>query len=449
MASPRICSRDDSISGPDLFSHVTSVAHALFSLNFSAGSSIGIYADLSLSGLLLTMASIRLGLKTALCPLREPNAVIEAWLKELGITSLVSSVKGAPDLVAPTRCYFLNDLMVNRATSEALPDSGGDFFSINRTSGTSAKPKSAFISGIAHLASAKAVNDFFSFHAQDMWALSLPFSHVSGLSIVFRALQSGGGIYLIRDYHELLQAIRSDQLSHCSLVPAQVKRLLAENVSLSHLKAVVVGGDTLMPALRDQALARSWPLYECYGLTETASMIAVSKSSSPASRLEILPHARMILSNEEIFVSGQSLFSGYWEGGQLRLPLSNEGFFPTGDIYGGKDFNQLHIIRRKNNRIVSGGENIQAEEIEAVLEEHPAISSAVVLGIPDEQWGERPIAYIRWHKEPIAPVEILSFLEAKLARFKWPDRFLTWPADLEGSLKKPRRLLLDHYQQNI
>lgn len=442
MKLPRLLAEDKELLSSEHSLLQKKIAKALAASSFK-DESIAVFADLSISGVLLSIASIKLGLKVAFCSVREPYAVTEQWLKELGIKTLVSTVKDALNFINIPQQFFFDDL-INTKSHLDLPNNDANFVSITRTSGTKAKPKSAIIKGSAHQKSAEAVNSYFDFDESSTWLLSIPLNHVGGLAILFRALNSLGSVYVASNHKELVSGIISKQISHCSLVPAQVHRLLAEEVDLSSLKAVIVGGDRLAPFLREQALSRFWPLYECYGMTETASMIAVSRSQNP--KLEILPHAEVILANDgEILVRGNSLFSGYYEEEKIILPFTSEGYFKTGDIYDAQKFDQLNIIYRKNNRIISGGENIQAEEIESVLEEHPAISDAAVIGVPDERWGERPVAYIKWQKEPALVLDINRYLRTKLASFKCPDMLLSWPTELLSSLKKPRQQLLDHY----
>jgi O-succinylbenzoic acid--CoA ligase len=197
----------------------------------------------------------------------------------------------------------------------------------------------------------------------------------------------------------------------------------------------------LMPKEREQALALSWPIFESYGLTETASMVMVKDT--------ILPHAEIALAFDgEILVKGQSLFAGYLNNAQRNLTLDSDGYFATGDL-GARDFaGQLYVSGRKNNRIISGGENIQAEEVEAILEEHEAVHSALVIAEADALLGHRPIAYLKWREQPVAISELKSYLKERLAGYKCPIAFLDWPKEIEVSFKKPRRQLYLYHQYN-
>jgi O-succinylbenzoic acid--CoA ligase len=212
--------------------------------------------------------------------------------------------------------------------------------------------------------------------------------------------------------------------------------LLQDELDLSFLSALIVGGDALGNQDRKEALARGWPLFETYGMCETASMVAVKKSSEAFTT--ILPHAEINFGEDgEIKVKASSLFAGYIADNKLDICLDNNNYFATGDISAPDKFNYLEISR-KYNRIISGGENIQAEEIERVLEKNTNIESCVVIGIPDEKLGSRPVAFIKYNKI-IADHEIYEFLARYLAPYKWPVRFINWPLDAPDGFKKPRR----------
>ena len=141
-------------------------------------------------------------------------------------------------------------------------------------------------------------------------------------------------------------------------MPAQLKRLINENVDFSHLKALITGGDALKPQDRLMALAKGCKLYESYGMCETASMIAVRESNNN-NPITILAHAEIKISRDhEIFVKASSLFSGYWSQGKLTQNLCEDGYFATGDLATSENLAQLELILRKNNRIISWWVNI-------------------------------------------------------------------------------------------
>jgi O-succinylbenzoic acid--CoA ligase len=435
---PKITTHNLRYSSLEVENLVTCFAASLMQLNFDRKKNIAFLLDISLNSVVLVLAAVRLGLKVAFCSSREPDLVTNNWLLDLDINILIISGDYKILLNNNIIIYSLENI-INNNISE-IPDQSQDFVSYIRTSGTTSEPKSALISFEAHRHSALSVSSYFNFDSQQCWALSLPIYHVSGLSIIFRALLQDAEIYIAAHHQALLTALSARAISHCSLVPAQLKRLLNENVDLSALSALITGGDALKLKDRERALAQSCALYESYGMCETASMIAVKNSQY--NKTTILAHADIKISEDhEILVKSTSLFSGYWSQGILTRNLNHDGYFPTGDKATLESFSTLDLIHRKNNRIISGGENIQAEEIEQLLEQHEAILECVVVAKADAEMGARPVAFIKWLNQPLGDHELYNFLAPQLASFKHPVSFLSYPLDTPESLKKPRRWL--------
>ena len=141
----------------------------------------------------------------------------------------------------------------------------------------------------------------------------------------------------------------------------------------------------------------------------------------------------------EICVGGKTLFRGYWTNGSCQQPFTADGFFRTGDIgkIDGNGF--LHVTGRKDNMFISGGENIQPETIEAALNECPGVRQSLVVPVPDNEFGQRPVAFVETDT-PLNEVKILDFLAKKLARFELPLHIFPWPQLPDsGGIKLSRR----------
>lgn len=388
---------------------------------------IGLWAELSQNGAELVKNAILQKLCVVLCPLRDPEVLIGSWLKELGVKKLIYSDE-RPKLADSFNSYSLNDFL-----AESF-DKNSQFSSIIRTSGTTGIAKNVLLKESAHLASARSVVQYFSLNQESLWPLSMPLYHVSGLSIIFRALEAGASILVAKDHEELKQSL-DNKVTHLSLVPIQLKRLLDDGVALDKLQALVVGGDALPADLARRALLAGCPLFETYGLSETASMVWVKDARFNKGKL--LPHAQMKIAKDgEILVGGQSLFAGYVE---KDLIHSSKRFFSTGDVIEGEMYD-LKIIGRKSNRIICGGENIQLEEIELAIKSYPGVEDCVVVGKPDS-FGMRPKAFIKWEGEPLDE-ELYIYLLKCLASFKVPKNFDTWPNDIPIGIKSSRQRFL-------
>lgn len=434
----RITTPTQNLSANEVSNRVTPISQAL-SVSKTENGVIGLYADLSVEGVMLVLAALRARMKVAICSLREPSATLNAWLKEIGVTTLVSSNKGFESDSFIQHLTFddmLTSVQINNS-DVTFSSACSRMVTIMRTSGTTGQPKSAVISLAAHCASAKAVNEYFSYSAQDTWALSLPLNHVSGLSIVVRSVLAKAAIYVAKNQEELRQGLVDKKITHLSVVPTQLKRLLDDGIDLSSVKKIIVGGDALPGKLLARARALGLPLFETYGLTETASMVWVKDSRTQ--QATVLPHAALKQADDgEILVSGESLFDGYLnQAGETSRTLV-DNFFATGDIAIVGTLNQLQLISRKSHRIIAGGENIQAEEIECLLESHPAVLECVVVGVLDDKFGMRPAAFIKWLSKPVSRENLTLYLRAQLSPIKVPKYFFDWPNNSDVGLKKPR-----------
>jgi o-succinylbenzoate---CoA ligase len=146
-----------------------------------------------------------------------------------------------------------------------------------------------------------------------------------------------------------------------------------------------------------------------------------------------LPHREVGISSDgEILVRGETLFAGYVEGAAIDRPLDADGWFHTGDLGGLSENGYLGVMGRKDNLFVSGGENIQPEEIEEALSNLEGVEEAVVVPIPDPEFGTRPVAFVRMPDATVEGEMLTRALEAVLPRFKIPVAFHGWPE--EGGL---------------
>jgi O-succinylbenzoic acid--CoA ligase len=214
--------------------------------------------------------------------------------------------------------------------------------------------------------------------------------------------------------------------------------LLEGDADLSGLKAVLLGGGPVSPSLVDRALSRGLPVHTSYGLTEMASQVTTTRPG--ASHEELLTAGRALAHREvrvsedgEILVRGETLLAGYVEDGGASLSTDGDGWYRTGDLGELDDRGYLRVTGRRDNLFVSGGENIQPEEIEASLLRLEGVEEAVVVPVPDPEFGERPVAFVRRGKGMGEPAREL---EKVLPRFKVPKTFHDWEGS--GGMKPDR-----------
>ncbi len=311
------------------------------------------------------------------------------------------------------------------------------------TSGSTGVPKAALHTFGNHHHSALGSNANIDLRPGDRWLHSLPMYHVGGLSILFRCLLVGATVALPRLGTTPARAIAGLGATHVSLVSTQLSRLLRESAGLGGLKAVLMGGGPVPPSLVDEALSRGLPVHTSYGLTEMASQVTTTPPGATPEELRtagrVLPNREVSISEEgEILVRGATLFAGYTEGEGLDLPLDADGWFHTRDLGELDEGGYLRVGGRMDNLFISGGENVQPEEIEEALCHLEGIDEAVVVPVPDEEFGARPVAFVRTD----GGVRNLSKeLEPVLPRFKIPISFHPWPEEARGGMKADRAAL--------
>jgi len=272
----------------------------------------------------------------------------------------------------------------------------------------------------------------------------LPLYHVGGLSILFRCLLARATVALPEPGAPLAEAIASLSATHVSLVSTQLSRLSREGADLGGLEAVLLGGGPIQASLVDEAFARRLPVHTSYGLTEMASQVTTTPRGASLKVLRtagrVLPNREVSISKEgEILVRGETLFAGYVEGEELDRPLDADGWFHTRDLGELDEDGYLRVRGRMDNLFISGGENIQPEEIEEALCRLEGIDEAVVVPVPDEEFGARPVAFVRMDDGELRDLE--RKLEPVLPRFKIPISFHPRPEEARAGMKADRAAL--------
>lgn len=316
------------------------------------------------------------------------------------------------------------------------------------TSGSSGTPKAVVHRLANHLASARGSAAFIPFDEECGWLLSLPLFHVGGYAILFRVFLAGASLVLDDRSRPLEARLEHQPITHLSLVPTQLWRLLARGFdpARTRLRELLLGGAAIPQPLVERLAAMGLTPKVSYGLSEMGSQVCTALPTRAGMVGRPLPGRELCIKGQEICVRGATLFAGYYRDGALELPLDEEGWFHTRDKGHLTPNGELVVEGRLDNLFISGGENIQPETIEQRLVDHPAIAQALVVPVPNDEWGQRPAAFIDWHGEPVPHAELAAWIRASLPGFMVPDHWLPWP-DLGGNLK-PSRQHLAHTARN-
>ncbi len=307
------------------------------------------------------------------------------------------------------------------------------------TSGSTGTPKAALHTLGNHVWNARGAAVNMPLSPSDAWLLALPLYHVGGLAILFRVLEAEASVAFGANTSAFAPGI-----SHVSLVATQLARLLREKTPPpASLRAILLGGSAIPASLLDECIARGLPVHTTYGLTEMASQVTTTPPGASRDALRssgrLLPHRDLRLAGGEIHVRGRTRFVGYQTPGGLVAPFDADGWYATGDLGHLDADGFLHVEGRRDFLFISGGENIQPEEIERALA-HAGVTQSIVVPVPDAEFGFRPVAFIA--PENLRGVAALrKTLEAVLPRFKIPVAFLPLPES--DGLKPDRKVLTE------
>ena len=321
------------------------------------------------------------------------------------------------------------------------------------TSGTTGQQKGVAITNRALYIHTLTAIPGFQVSDEDTLLHVVPLFHVNGWGTPQFLTAVGGKHVILRkvDFGEMLRLIEAEGVTKILGVPTIFNGLLQhpdlKKYDLSSLKEVIIGGApsplSLIETLEREIGCRA---YVGYGLTETTPFIVIAR---PKLHLQVdeamrqsyqvktgLPNVGVRLrvvdekgrevpaddkSIGEIIVRGNQVMKGYLKDQKATEDVIVNGWFHTGDMAVVDNEGYITIVDRKKDIIISGGENISSVEIEKVIQDHPAVFEVVVIGVPDEKWGEVPKAFIVLQPgEQATEEQIISFVREYLAGYKAP-----------------------------
>ncbi len=322
------------------------------------------------------------------------------------------------------------------------------------TSGTTGEPRGVMLSHRSLALHALSMLIAFQASDRDVQLHTIPLYHVNGWGTPQGITAVGGTHVMLRrfDPGEALRLVQAEGVTRIFAVPTMLQMLLEQlgstSYDLSTLELVDVGGAPLSAEVVKRAeAALGCQVIGGYGLTETSPIVALASSKQtladedePA-RLRRQATAGMPLVGVELAIvdvddrplpwDGQTVgevvvrsnvvTTGYWADGAATEEAFRNGWFHTGDLGTIDREGYLLIVDRKKDIIISGGENISSLQVERVLSEHPAVLECVVVGVPDQRWGEVPKAIVALRDNALATEEeLIDHCRARLSGFKIP-----------------------------
>ncbi|MXR42168.1 AMP-binding protein [Halobaculum sp. WSA2] len=341
----------------------------------------------------------------------------------------------------------------------------GDALVMLFTSGSTGKPKLVPLSMGNVLASATASAFRLGVLPDDRYLATLSLHHTGGIMPLYRATLYGTSVVLREtfDAGAAVDDIRRYDVTGVSLVPTMLSRMLDARGTLpDSLRAVLLGGAPASDALIERCRDFSVPVHPTWGMTEAASQIATARPREAFDRLGTVGRpllwADVTVRDEngarlpagetgELVVSGPSIAAEYYgDADATDAAVTEDGALRTGDVGYRDEDGYVYVLNRVDDRIISGGENVDPGEVAAAIREHPGVEDVAVAGLPDEEWGER-VAALVVPAEQAATAEdrptaaaIESFCRERLAGFKIPRTIAfaeALPRTVSGTVERP------------
>ena len=246
------------------------------------------------------------------------------------------------------------------------------------TSGSTGVPKRVLLSRRAVLASVAATARRLG--SEGRWALRLPASYVAGVQVITRSLVAG--------HEPVIEGWGEARFT--SLVPTQLHRMLdspADVEALAAMDVVLLGGGPIDPALRQRSGAAGIRVVATYGMAETCGGCVYDGRALDGVAVALGADGRVRL-------GGPTLFDGYDGDPAGTAAALVGGWFLTSDAGHLDEDGRLHVLGRLDDVVVSGGVNVPTPAVAARLREHPDIGDAAVVGVRDEEWGNRVVAFV-------------------------------------------------------
>jgi fatty-acyl-CoA synthase len=344
-----------------------------------------------------------------------------------------------------------------------------DLVSLNYTSGTTARPKGVMMTHRNCYLNAYNMLVHLGIRHEDVELWTLPMFHCNGWGGVYALTAVGGTHVILRtiDARIIYELIAREGVTFACMAPAVLRAILdyperARHPLHTRPRFTVAGAPPPAAFIERLETELGWEFLQIYGLTETAPLLTVSRPDHMTRADDWARRARAgvegigvelrVLDDDgqpvpkddatvgEICARSNVVFAGYWEQPDETARAIRDGWFHTGDLAVWDAVGNVHIVDRKKDVIISGGENISSSDVEDALYQHPAVQDCAVIGVPHEKWGETPKALVVLRAgHTLTPEALIAFCREHIAHFKCPTsvEFVSdLPRTATGKLQK-------------
>ncbi|GAA1606344.1 o-succinylbenzoate--CoA ligase [Kribbella sancticallisti] len=300
------------------------------------------------------------------------------------LSALTAVLDGTGTPFAPVPADPAAAERVRQAVAPDEPLESDDCAVILATSGSSGEPKGVMLSADALVASATATHDRLGGPGQ--WLLPMQPYFVGGLQVLTRSVIAGYAPVVLGESFSAAAEAMTGERRYTAMVPTQLARYLDRELeALRSFDAIVIGGASMSAELKARVRAEGVTAIPAYGMTETGSGCVYAG--------EPLNGTSVDFDDGRILIKGPTLFSGYRLRPELTAEVFRDGWFRTQDR-GRLVDGRLQVVGRLDDVVISGGVNVTLTAVQARLLEHPGVADAVVLGVPDAEWGSRVVAFV-------------------------------------------------------
>lgn len=324
---------------------------------------------------------------------------------------------------------------------------------LNYTSGTTGPPKGVLYTHRGAYLSAQANAQHYQLDGDSKYLWTLPMFHCNGWTMTWGATATASTHVCLRAVRQdaIWDAFEHENITHLCGAPIVASSIIESDRArpLDRPVRLITAASAPPPSVIEGLESLGITPTHVYGLTETYGPATINEPQDHWSELTSTERARLLArqgvpmlqnaqvaivdpagkqlpgdgqSQGEVVIRGNGVMAGYLDNPAATAEAFAGGWFHTGDIGVQHPDGYIQLMDRLKDIIISGGENISSIEVEGVLHSHPAVADAAVIGIADERWGERPVAYVVVDRE-VSSDALREHCRASLAGFKVPDAF--------------------------
>ncbi len=462
-----------SFTYPETNQRVNRLAHRLYSLGLSKGDKVAVFMENSIEIVEIFLATAKTGL--VIVPInfrlvaREVEYIVDnsdakAFFVDAEFTPVIDTVKASlPNIPAENYVAvgpscdsyheyetFIADALDHEPEAEV---DSRDTWILIYTSGTTGKPKGVVRSHESHIAFYLINGIDFGFNEHDVCLNVMPLCHINSTFFTFTFLYIGASVYIhpARSFQpvEILQIIEQEKITFISLIPTHYNLILnipeeKRQYDVTSVRKLLCSSAPVRKSMKISIIDffSGVDLYEGYGSTE-AGIVSVLKPEDQLKKLGSIGQESLgtdfvkIMGDDgqevtagevgELYSKGPMLFDHYYKLPEKTASAFQNGWFSAGDMARKDEDGFFQIVDRKDNMIISGGENIYPSEIEEVVGNHACVFDCAVIGLPDEKWGEQVVAVVipnGTEESEITEEMIMDCCREQMAGYKRPKKIV-------------------------